>query len=161
MVKYTGGPCGISKHNLKHFSRFFESVVKCGVSKQNLKHFSRFCSKFGDNPNKNRPRIRTRRHWISDLVGVLRRFWEFPDPEIGFRPPPGHKSKRVGEIDPFRTIWVSLPRVEIVPRTNPLVLLPFWLCHWVQVDGHVCFSVRNMTRDKHHVSKQNIPEYSS
>ena len=41
------------KHNLKHFSRFFESVVKYGVSKQNLKHFSRFCSKFGDNPNKN------------------------------------------------------------------------------------------------------------
>ena len=38
MVKYTGGPCGISKHNLKHFSRFFESVVKYGVSKQNLKH---------------------------------------------------------------------------------------------------------------------------
>ena len=55
MVKYTGGPCGISKHNLKHFSRFFESVVKYGVSKQNLKHFSRFCSKFGDNPNKNYP----------------------------------------------------------------------------------------------------------
>jgi len=40
-------------HGKIHFSRFFESVVKYGVSKQNLKHFSRFCSKFGDNPNKN------------------------------------------------------------------------------------------------------------
>jgi hypothetical protein len=65
----------------------------------------------------------------------------------------------------FAQFWVSLPHTpesRLFQRTNPRVLLqpvPFWLCHWVQVDGHVCFSVRNMTRDKVHVSKQNIPEY--
>ena len=90
-----------------------DDLFTCGVSKQTLKHFSRICSKFGDNPNQNYPVSEQRRHRISGLVGVLRRFWEFPNPEIGFRPLPSLKSNRAGEIEPFRTIWVSLPESRL------------------------------------------------
>jgi hypothetical protein len=96
-----------------------DDLFTCGVSKQTLKHFSRICSKFGDNPNQNYPVSEQRRHRISGLVGVLRRFWEFPNPEIGFRPLPSHKLKRSSEIDPFRTILgvaSTHTRVEIVPK---------------------------------------------
>ena len=110
---------------------------------------------------KTNPVSATWRHRISDLVGVLRRFWEFPNPEIGFRPLPSHKSKRAGEIEPFRTIWVSLPESRLF---QGLINRFYYLsdCATGYKWTVTCVLVYEIWQEnKLHVSEQNIPEYSS
>ena len=130
---------------------------------------TRNCSKIWGLTEAKMPRIRPS---VSRDSGPRGGPTPISNPEIGFRPLSIHKSKTTWRNRSFSHNFGCRKdqksqnyRVEIVPCLSLWVLVPFWLCQWVQVDDHVCFSVRNMPKRTTATSQndqfQNIPENSS